>query len=51
VNSPNPRDLLAPVTGRGPSAAAGPLDLDFYTRSQTVLEAAGDDAPVPRLGA
>ncbi len=51
VNSPNPRDLLAPVTGRGPSAAAGPLDLDFYTRSQAVLEAAGDDAPVPRLGA
>ena len=51
VNSPNPRDQLAPVAGRGPSAATGPLDLDFYTRSQTVLEAAGDDAPVPRLGA
>ena len=51
VNSPNPQDLLVPVAGRGPSAAPGQLDLDFYTRSQTVLEAAGDDAPVPRLGA
>ena len=42
VNSHNPRDLVHP-------AAGWPADIDFYTRSRTVLIAV-DEAPAPRLG-
>jgi 5-carboxymethyl-2-hydroxymuconic-semialdehyde dehydrogenase len=53
VNSHNPQDLQTAIAGHRPGrpgAAAGHVDIDFYTQSRTVLIAA-DDAPVPRFGA
>ena len=50
VNSSNPDDRPAAVTGQSPGVPAGDVDIDFYTQSQTVLIAA-DDTPVLRLGA
>ena len=53
VNSHNAPDLRAVVAGLRPDrpgAAAGDVNIDFYTQSRTVLIAA-DDAPVPRFGA
>jgi 5-carboxymethyl-2-hydroxymuconic-semialdehyde dehydrogenase len=53
VNSHNPQDRRTAVAGHNPGrpgAAAGDVDIDFYTQSRTVLIAA-DDTPVPRFGA
>ena len=53
VNSHNPQDLHPAIAGHGPGgpgAAAGEVNIDFYTQSRTVLVAA-DDPPVPRFGA
>jgi 5-carboxymethyl-2-hydroxymuconic-semialdehyde dehydrogenase len=53
VNSSNPHDLqtVAPGHGTGwPGTAAGQVNIDFYTRSRTVVVAA-DEVPVPRFGA
>jgi 5-carboxymethyl-2-hydroxymuconic-semialdehyde dehydrogenase len=53
VNSHNPKDLQTPIAGERPgrpAAAAGPVNIDFYTQSQTVHIAAGE-TPVPRFGA
>ena len=49
VNSHNPLDLRTPGAGRS-GAAAGDLNIDFYTQCRTVLIPAGD-TPVPRFGA
>ncbi|HEY1620672.1 MAG TPA: aldehyde dehydrogenase family protein [Streptosporangiaceae bacterium] len=49
VNSHNPLDLRTPGAGHS-GAAAGDLNIDFYTQSRTVLIPA-DDTPVPRFGA
>jgi 5-carboxymethyl-2-hydroxymuconic-semialdehyde dehydrogenase len=51
VNSHNPQDQPTAIAGHGPGrpgAAAGHLNIDFYTHSRTVLIAA-DDTPVPRF--
>jgi 5-carboxymethyl-2-hydroxymuconic-semialdehyde dehydrogenase len=53
VNSHNPQDLRTAVAGHGPGrpdAAAGEVNIDFYTQFRAVLVAA-DDTPVPRFGA
>jgi 5-carboxymethyl-2-hydroxymuconic-semialdehyde dehydrogenase len=53
VNSCNPQDLPTAIAGHEPGrpgAGAGPLNIDFYTRSRAVLIGAGD-TPVPRFGA
>jgi 5-carboxymethyl-2-hydroxymuconic-semialdehyde dehydrogenase len=47
VNSCNPQDLRTATAGR-PGVEAGDLNVDFYTRSRTVLIGA-DDTPVPRF--
>ncbi|HEX6453086.1 MAG TPA: aldehyde dehydrogenase family protein [Trebonia sp.] len=53
VNSHNPQDVrtaIADHTPGRPGAAAGHVNIDFYTQSRTVHIAA-DDTPVPRFGA
>jgi 5-carboxymethyl-2-hydroxymuconic-semialdehyde dehydrogenase len=53
VNSRNTHDLLTVPPGHAPGlpgGAAGQLNIDFYTRSRTVVVAA-DEAPAPRFGA
>ncbi|MCW2935359.1 MAG: 5-carboxymethyl-2-hydroxymuconate semialdehyde dehydrogenase [Actinomycetia bacterium] len=49
VNSHNPRDLVHATPGQ-PTAEAGAADIDFYTRSRTMLISA-DEVPVPQFGA